>query len=289
MMEFFNLNETYIEGVESLITEEGMEIFRTGESVAIALAEDEKPVGVVIADPGVTGDASIVSLYVKPEERRKGYGTDLMDMAFNMLYAYDNIYTLELSFAENQLEEPGLKEFLEFLEFELEKDESRGAYSFTLADAARSDKLKGEISGDVIPLKDVSKMAKNELVMAHPAIVTTESVILDENTSCVIKGKEKEKEVESMLILGKEKDDLVVLWAQAREGSLDLINMMRYVVVEALKTYGKEQIVRAPYINEHSKKILEKLLGDNLNVSENVWVASLPLEWSLDPDAEEEF
>lgn len=285
MVELVNLLEDCPEGFYKLVNDEGYDLLKSGDCVAIGVTDDDVPAGAIVADPGYEGVGEIVSLYVTPSKRRRGFASTMFYEAVDMLYDFDNMYAVGASFSG--AEENGLKEFFEFLEFDIEKDDTHGTLSFTLSDIAASDKVKGDIDKRVVSLKDALSSTKNALIARHEAVQTFLAYgEIDEEISCIVNAEDKEPSDLSCLFVGKSEDSLVIAWAQSAEMSLDLINMLRFAIVNGLKKYGKDMVVRVPYINETSKKLIEKLVGDKAESVETVWSAYLPLEWDLEEETD---
>ena len=194
------------------------------------------------------------------------------------------------TFAENS-EPNGLKEFFEFLEFEFEQDEILGSFSFSLADLAASKKVKGKVDKRVISLRDTLTPTKNALKAKYPQI--DEFVRygrIDTEISCIVNDPGKEPGDVSCLFVGKvrKKKELVIVWAYAAENTLDFIHMLRFAIVRALKKYGKDMLVRAPFINERSKTVIHTLLEGKETPANTVWNVSLALEWELTDSSSDE-
>ena len=64
---------------------------------------------------------------------------------------------------------------------------------------------------------------------------------------------------------------------------MDLLRLLKFALDEACKKYDMQQRIRIPYINDQSKKLILKILGEKAVVSETVWTASLPLDGPLEP------
>ncbi|MCR5279602.1 MAG: GNAT family N-acetyltransferase [Lachnospiraceae bacterium] len=289
MTELFDLNEEMPKGFVELISANGRDAFRTGRSVALGIADEGEPAGAIVAFPTDDGTATIESLYINPVYRRKGYASELLIEAINALYNYDNILSIDADIVVNGREEPGTFEFFEAFDFDLEEDPVHGALSFILEDAAKSEKVKGEIDKRVIPFGEALRTSRNKILSEHTMLQRLVAAnALDEEVSCIIERDDEDKLPSSCLILGVEYNELIVAWAEAAEGTLDLVNMLRFAVVEALKKYGPKQKIRVPYINEHSKSIILKLMGDKAEPSETVWNAHLELEYEFDGTLDDE-
>ncbi len=290
MIELIDLRNEVPEGFRKLIDDDVMNILLDGGCVALGITEDEVPVAACVADPGEDGVGEILSIYVIPEKRRDGYGTEILFDTVNMLYDYDNMFSVKASFAESE-EENGLKGFFEYMGFEFEKDETMGSFSFSVADMASSDKVKGDIDKRVTGFKDVLTSTKNALAGKHGAIPRYRGLgEIDEELSCIVDDKKKDPEDVSCLVVGRNKNDNVldIVWAYANENTLDFIHMLRFAVVRALKKYGKDMTIRAPFINETSKKLLEKLLCGKQKPIDTVWNVTYYLDWEpvMDPETE---
>jgi hypothetical protein len=283
MVEIVNLLDDKSGEYYKYLTSAALLLLQDKECVALGIAEDDVPVGAIVADPGYNGVGEIVSLYIDREKRRNGYGTELVYEAVESLFSWDNMYAVGVTFKDDDETKSGLKSFFEYLEFDISQDGAHGSYTFSLADIASSDKIKGDIDKRVTGLKDVLASTKNALTSRHGAV---QSFMvygeIDEEVSCIVNAEEKDPSDLSCLFVGKSKDALVIVWAEAAEHSLDLVNMLRYAIVNGLKKYGKNMKIRVPFINETSKKLIEKLVGDKAVPVEYIWSAYLPLEWTLE-------
>ena len=289
MTDLLDLNEGCPKAFIELISARGRDAFFSGQAVAFGLADEGEAAGAIVALPGFEGIATIESLYINPVHRRKGYATELLIEAINQLYSFDNIMSIEADIVENYREETGTIEFFESFDFELEKDPSHGALSFLLEDAARSDKVKGDIDKRVVPFGEALRTNRNKILSEHTMLQRiVADHALEEEISCMIERDEDDKLKSSCLILAKEFNELVVAWAECADGTLDLVNLLRFAVFHALKKYGPKQKIRVPYINDHSKNIIEKLIGDKAVPSENIWKAHLELEWEAGETLDEE-
>ncbi len=281
-VELIDLTKESLEDYQKLISADGIELIGEGPCVAFGIAEDDFPVGAIVA--GIDdGEGEIVSLFVLPKKRRRGYGTELVYEAINKLYDFDNLYSIKATFAENT-EPNGLKEFFEFLEFEFEQDEILGSFSFSLADLAASKKVKGKIDERVISLRDTLTTTKNAIKAKYGHIGDFSRYgRIDTELSCIVNDPDKEPGDVSCLFVGKvrKKKELVIVWAYAAENTLDFIHMLRFAIVRALKKYGKDMLVRAPYINERSRTVIHKLLEGKETPANRVWNVSLSLDWEL--------
>lgn len=281
-MELIDLNVEQKESFYELITWDGIAALRSGDSVAIGLLIEDEPAGAIVADPGVDGEAEILSLYVKPEHRRKGYGTELVYQALTMLYSVDNMYRLVLSFTENEKEGAELREFLGFHDFELEEDKEHGSFSFTLEDAVSSKFLSGGDTKNVSSLSESKSSVKNSIYGKHRHLRHfIDNGAINENLSCIVPKEGTDKDP-ACLIIGEEDDHLVIAWAETSENGIELVYMLKHAVEKGMEEYGPYKKVVVPYINSFSKKIVEKILGDKAVSCEKVWNAALDLEWTMD-------
>ncbi len=281
MVEIIDLNEQFDKRFLSLINRDGQDTMADDSSVALGILDDDTPFGALVIDPGYDGIASVESLYIDEAHRRQGYATELMYYAVEMLYALDDMYSLNVTFADENGENNGLKEFFEYLEFDIEKEETMGAYTFLLKEVASSEYIKGQIDSRVASYDSIDRSVKNRIMSGHPSFLDfCAKGTIDESLSCVVDKKSDERSMQSYLVVGYGEEELVILWANAAPGSLDLISMLRFAIKNALVKYGPDFRIRVPYITETSKNIVGKLLGERAETTETVWNASLSLDWT---------
>jgi GNAT superfamily N-acetyltransferase len=287
MAEIIDLNEQFDKRFLSLINRDGQDTMADDANIALGILDDDTPFGALVIDPGYDGIASVESLYIDETHRRQGYATELMYYAVEMLYALDDMYSLNVTFADENGENNGLKEFFEYLEFDIEKEETMGAYTFLLKEVASSEYIKGKIDSRVASYDSIERSVKNRIMSGHPSFLDfcTKGTI-DESLSCVVNRKSNDRSKQSYLVVGYGEEELVILWANAAEGTFDLVSMLRFAIKNALLKYGPDFRIRVPYINSTSKKIVNKLLGDKAETTETVWNASLSLDWTDEAYAE---
>ena len=280
MVEIIDLNEQFDKRFLSLINRDGQDTMKD-DSIALGILDGDNPFGALVVDPGYDGAASVESLYIDEKHRRQGYATELMYYAVEMLYALEDMYSLNVTFADENGENTGLKEFFEYLEFDIEKEESKGAYTFLLKEVASSPMIVGKPDKRVASYDSIERSVKNRIMSGHPSFLDfcTKGTI-DESLSCVVNRAGDDRSMQSYLVVGYGEEELVILWANAAPGTLDLVSMLRFAIKNALLKYGPDFRIRVPYINTTSKKIVEKLLGEKAETTETVWNGTLSLDWT---------
>jgi hypothetical protein len=80
--------------------------------------------------------------------------------------------------------------------------------------------------------------------------------------SCVVLEKEEDKLPEAQIFFADRDNELIMIWAESGDKNMALLSMLRFAINEAIKEYDANKIIRIPYINEVSRKIIEKIMGD---------------------------
>ncbi len=288
MIEIIDLRNTNPEDYYKMITPEGQESFETLEGIVLGISEDGVPSGAVAAEPDEDGSVKITSLYVDPDHRRKGIGTELIYGVAGYIDYISGINRIETKFAENAVEGSDLKGFFEALDFDFELDEEHGSFSIRLGDAATEVIERGS-SENVLPYNKVTSVVKNTLMAERPFVRSAVAAgILDADMSCFLEDEMIDDPLQGCAIIAKTDDELVLIWAQAEGNKMDLIKLLKHVVETGIKKYGPDQVIRIPYINDNSKKIIQKLVGDKLVVSETVWNAIYDLDGEMEDLSPEE-
>ena len=153
-----------------------------------------------------------------------------------------------------------------------------------LKDAVESEIIEKAPDNNIIHYRDADPEIKNRLIAAHPSlkyIISHHEI--EQDISCFVCREAGEDGIPDCLIIGKEDDELVMMWAQSRDNKMDLLRLLKFALDEACKKYDMQQRIRIPYINDQSKKLILKILGEKAVVSETVWTASLPLDGPLEP------
>ena len=266
-----------------MLTRRGQESFDSEDGLVYGIRFDEHPAGAIAIEEDGMGAAVITSLFIAPEFRRKRLGTELVFMAASYLAGGEGLYRIEADFAENEKEEPGAKEFFEFLEFELEKDPGHGAFTVKISDVDKVEVISKASSAGLLPYNKIKSSIRNYVISEHPALWDVMAAgKIDQEVSCFEDTENFDGDEPDCIIFCKEGDELVMAWAQSENNKLNLVKMLKFAFDVAKEKYGSDMKVRIPYINEVSKKLILKMMGDAAVPSETVWRAVLPVDAPLD-------
>ncbi len=267
MVELLDLRDGIPDEIRPLIELDAQYHVEEGDAVAIGIYDDDKAAGAVCAYL-TDGAAIIESLYVLPEYRRRGFATEMMYRLSLVLSGMEDIYRMEASFSEES--DTGLMELFTYLDFFMEIDEGLGEYTVRIGDMVSSEVLQKARTKGVIPLDDMeSAQRKNIISLTYPVSYFTRTGNIDEKLSCVME--------DASLFIGHEKDELVMVWADSGDQKMSLMSMLKYCLDRSIDLYGEDTKMRIPYINDVSKKIIEKLAGDAAHPTETVWTARYQL------------
>ena len=275
MIELIDLSTEDCSPFLELINAEGQRLIGLDDGVAVGITDDGIPAGAIVAELDDSCSATIVSLFVKEDKRRQGIGTELLYRALSLLLKKESIVRLEAEFASIAGDETGLYEFFGKMDFRFERDEKHGAYLIMLSDASEDGVLKKASSQGVVPYSKTMLQIKNRISAAHPMLY---KVNIDENVSCVAGTYDNEDTCPDCLLFTKEEDTLVMVWADSSLDKLNLVRMLKFASDEALNLYGPLTKIRIPYINENSKKLIVKMMGEKAVSVESVWRVVLPVE-----------
>ncbi len=282
MVEILNLKDENPAEYYEMLTRRGQESFDSEDGLVMGIRFDEHPVGAIAVELDQAGAALVTSIYIAPEFRRKRLATELIFMAASYAANGEGLYRIEAEFAENEKEEPGAKEFFEFLEFELEKDPDHGAYTVKLSDVDKSEIISKASGAGLVSYKKTKSSIRNYVISEHPALWDVMAAgNIDEDMSCFEDKENYDGDEPDCIIFCKEGDELVMAWAQSENNKLNLVKMLKFAFDVAKEKYGSDMKVRIPYINEVSKKLILKMMGDAAVDSETVWRAILPLDGPL--------
>ncbi len=285
MVEILNLKTEDPSKYYEMLTRRGQESLDSENGFVLGISFDDHPAGAIALEPNNEGAALVTSIYIAPEFRRKRLGTELIFLAASYMVTDGEYYRIEAAFAENDREEPGAKEFFEFLDFELSKDPTHGAFAVKLSDVEKAEVITSANTTGLLPYNKIKSSIRNYVISEHPALWDVMAAgMIDEDVSCFedpdnIKGDEPD-----CIIFCKEGDDLVMAWAQSENNKLNLVKMLKFAFDAALKKYGPEKTIKIPYINEISQRLILKMMGDAAVSCETVWRAVLPLDGELEEE-----
>ena len=267
MIELLDLREGVPSEMQPLLELDAQHHLDAGEAVAIGIYDDDRAAGAVAAHL-LDGRAVIESLYVLPEYRRKGYASELVYRLGLVLSGFEDIYSMEASFSEES--DDGLMEFFTYLDFVMEIQDDLGEYTIRVGDLASSETLQKARTSGVVSIGQMESFKrKNIISLSYPVSYFTRTGQIDEDLSCIMD--------DASLFIGKEGDELVMIWADSGDQKLSLMSMLKYSLDKSIDIYGADQKMRIPYISDVSKKIIEKLAGDAARPTETVWTARYQL------------
>ena len=186
-----------------MITEAGQESFMSDSGFVLGLLSDGYPAGAIALDIRES-TAYITSLYIRPEYRRQGLGTELIYEACTELAFFEGVYSMDARFAVNEKDGAGLREFFEEIGFDLSPDGEHGAYSFSLKDAVESEIIEKAPDNNIIHYRDADPEIKNRLIAAHPSlkyIISHHEI--EQDISCFVCGKRERMVYPTALSSGK--------------------------------------------------------------------------------------
>ena len=161
-------------------------------------------------------------------------------------------------------------EFFTYLDFVMEIDDDLGEYTIRVGDLASSEILQKARTSGVVSIGQLESFKrKNIISLSYPVSYFTRTGQIDEDVSCIMD--------DASLFIGKEGDELVMIWADSGDQKLSLMSMLKYSLEKSIDIYGADQKMRIPYISDVSKKIIEKLAGDAARPTETVWTARYQL------------
>ena len=249
------------------------------DTVSVGVYEDDVPVGAVMARITDEGFAVVTSFMVKKEKRGRGFGTNLLYEVLQQLLKKESISRLELRFSADDEETEGLRAFLTDVGFEMTEDETHGAYTLNIADAEQVPSFKKASTAGIRAYSNTGLQIRNKIIAAHPMLA---GMVIEDAVSCIVEEEPKKGGIHDCLLFAKFPnlpDTLVMVWAESSNNMLDLVRMLKFSLDAVLKKYGTDVKIRIPYIHEHSKKLIEKLMGEKLTKTETVWNAVLPITY----------
>lgn len=242
----------------------------------LGMVDGEYPVGAIVCDlDGDTGIAEIKSIFMKEAYRRKGYATDLVISVCTLLSQMVEPYMLHCGVTEFASEEKDavgmgvdLRGFFQYLDFQEEKDEAVGCYFCKSKDLVGSSILKQSVNMEFKKIPELTRIEKNDLAEEENPFLLDEmnEGLLDESLSLFFTDG---MHIRACVCLKSEEDSTTMTWARVDPDCKVVLIPMLAEAFKILKdTRSAETKIFFPYINEASKGIIEKVLGEKARIAE---------------------
>ena len=171
-MEIIRITRENWKAFESLmVVDAAAKILIPGSTFALGAVEDGNACGAIVVE--LAGQmANILSLYVLPEQRRKGYATELMIEAADFSVMCQPAYGFQVEFSVDLEEENGLEPFFRFCGLRLEEQEEEGCYYCLLEKASKVPILANKKQGGIKSFQNLTLSEKNSLTQEPPLFMT---------------------------------------------------------------------------------------------------------------------
>lgn len=238
--------------------------------------DDDKPVGVIIG--AISPEDYIVEIkyiFVKKEYRRQGIASNLILIMCDAISTWDDNFTIECEVTEfwkykdeskgNDVEVDAgsdLRGLFKFLEFNEEINEEVGAYQMHMSDGEKREvapipdgyyfKKPSELTRTE---KDSLRDDQNGMILHY----INNGELDDELSRFYVSGED----VKSYLAIKSDDKICSIVWASVKKDSqVPAVYIGRDAFLTAREKRSGDTVVYMPYINDVSKKMIEKICNN---------------------------
>ncbi len=228
---------------------------KAGELRAIGSRYSDEPAGVILYNTVAKDQADLYYIYVEPEYRRLGVGTELIDATdcsyFDFVFeATDDRVTLEPFFAANDI----LTERVEYPFTELSVKKIKEEF-------VKNGVYRAKESGTFYDEMDNAKKQVVANWMQNEYGESLSGYALDKPKSIF---SVKNGDTDSAVLLSEMNEDTLNLdyvYSKSKN-SVEMVGMLRRIFEKALSDYGTETYIRMMPKMEEGMKLYNKLFGD---------------------------
>lgn len=274
-MEIIRITRENWKAFESLmVVDAAAKILIPGSTFALGAVEDGNACGAIVVE--LAGQmANILSLYVLPEQRRKGYATELMIEAADFSVMCQPAYGFQVEFSVDLEEENGLEPFFRFCGLRLEEQEEEGCYYCLLEKASKVPILANKKQGGIKSFQNLTLSEKNSLTQEPPLFMTLymkENQIEPDMSGFIT----EDGKIRGCCVFVNMDDELSLAWLRVEpDQKLGVIPLLQQALEAAAAKYPADTRIMIPVVNRQSKQLMEKLLQDALVQKETRWTGTL--------------
>ena len=254
-----------------------------GNVVVLGMIDDDadnEPVGVLVCELDRNqGIADITALFIRTKYRRKGYATELVILLCTylsyMIERFKVVCTVTKycnMLLDGEANGTGLMKLFSYLEFKEDKAEDVGCYYCTVGDLRDNEMLKKKGNNKFKKLSETTRAEKSLL----------ENEDLDYLFEAVLEGKFDQGlsrlfivdgEIKACALFSSDENSITFEWCSVdSEYKMALVPMLSEICEEIINTRDDSTEIYFPYINDHSKALVEKILKDHLKIAEENFI-----------------
>lgn len=254
-----------------------------GNLVILGLVDDDadnEPVGVLVCELDTNqGIADITTLFIKTKYRRNGYATELVILLCTylsyMIERFKVVCTVTKYnnlFFDGEANGTGLMKLFSYLEFDEEKVEDAGCYYCTVGDLRDNEILKKKGNHKFKKLSEATR-AEKSLLENEEREYLFEAVCegkIDQGLSrlFIVDG-----EIKACALFSSDEKSITFEWGSVdSEYKMALVPMLSEICEEIFNTRDDSTEIYFPYINDHSKALVEKILKEHLKIAEENFI-----------------
>lgn len=232
----------------------------------------------------VTGqNVRLLSLFIHPDYRNRGFATALLDYVIGMSEEDEGINSIYTEYYEGN-EQKGLRAFLEGYHFRFEHKEV-AEYSCKLTQIKKltyfTDIQQVRINSNISLLEEIPgyqwKQFLNEMENKGENLISDEAEtgVIDPKISTVRLNGDK---VIGCIAFMRGEKSLTLLWAHLpQEQMADFVPMLKLAASQAFVLCTEDTQLIIPAISPASLKLIQKLMGEEIQVTEQLVRAELEI------------
>lgn len=235
--------------------------------LSLGISEEDTACGAVA---GYVSDFTfhLISLYISPDCRRKGYGRALLTKLQELLLTHSEVLGMMTSFTTTEPEQETMLPFLETMDFKSE-NEQETLYTFLLRDLEEGPMAKGNLSsaknGSILPFSEISdsvilqaeKEARAANVPLPVSSLTAPSIHKEMSFAIMEKGQ-----INSFIAFDNSCGNMLTLacaWTE-KSGPTSLFSLVRTALHRAGELYSPETPMAIQAVNKTSAALIRSLV-----------------------------
>ena len=271
-----HIGKEEVEYFTNFLLEDSVAAIRSGNpQVALGVSEDGVACGAIA---GVLKEHVFIikSLYISPDYRGKGYGSDLLDFLRYFLRNHTKVQGIMISYTITEEEHLSLQPFLEKAFFQQEEDWGRTIYGIKLKDVKESPlyDVSSVCPSHIIPFTEIStnlleNAAQNAQLAEVPlpeSSLTSDKICKE--LSCAVMEKDKVKGFAVVDYSFAGHLTLSSIWTEEC-GIQQLPVLLKIIMNKAYEVYSEDTCVYFQAVNSSSVKLVKSLVPMAIPVSKS--------------------
>ena len=268
-MKIIQINGENIAAFEGMMTLEAACYLRySTDTLGYGIDNDGKAGGSLVIRLLEDGRTELMSVFVVPELRRRGYATELFYNAVNVAEINGNHQGIFANYITDVNDSQGINAFLRYFDAEITEKAGERTYLCTLGDIKNIPVIKKSDKRGVISYNELSNREKNSLIRDGNEMLPLymQAGCIDGDVSCFIR---KDSRLKACLIMNRRADGLTLDWVRiSKSEPLAFMKLIRYGIDAMMGKYPDELQIKIPTINLNSAGLTEKLFKDSAKIVE---------------------